>query len=1455
MAVVAFLVQLLSPVGIPPVLAQVPPPPDPGLLTRVTGDPVTNEPRADKDSANANVSGAVSGDGRWVAFDSLATNLFLAPPGAAPVLTLSNVYVYDRFTKKTFRITPEPPADCTDCPGSTAPSISDDGHTIVYQSAQNIDPALHVSATDVFVQSVDLAVVPPVIGTPRIVSRCSVAMALSACTSTPTAVGGNSPSLSGDGHFVAFVTAFDYGFPAAGCTCDDDVFLADVQSPDAKPRLVSQSRTSASTPVQDNGDSRQPSVSRTGRFVAFSSKATDLVDTGENLTGQVYRRDVDLDAGPDTVAPNSATTRVSPDIDGRASDQPSISADGSRVAYAVAEPVVVADPSSVDFGMVDRAFPPSAPMVVYVTNVGGGVVTISGSDLSSPEFKINDDCVGAQLGPGQNCAIEVFVQPVSDGPKSATITIHHTAAPAATTTIVTLSMNVFTSVARPAPAPAPRLAVPAGPQPRSAGLPERNGATDVYVTDVPADTYTVASIRPVDPCPQPEKCLRPAIDPAISGDGATVVWTSYSNDFVPKTSDSEDVYLRDLLAPTSLVERISVRADGGPGATSGDSERPALSNDGALVGFDSTAELILGAPGPVARPGPGPVARPASSPATLGPPAPQVTTTTRSAARPANLAGTIRDIYLRQRLPGIAVAAPQGADYGTVEKGQQSPAKTFTFTNTGPGPFMAPSAGGTATGDYSVTGGTCAGRLLRRGDSCTVTAVFAPTTTGARPGSIDLVGTTASQPSTASIPVTGIGGTIAFSVTPATVNFGDVPPNVTSGVQTVTVTSGSSNPQVVNGLEISQSANEFVIQSTTCGLVPPGGSCTISLTFTPNGTGPRSATLFGTFGGEPFSVPLSGTGDFGAAKLSLNPSTLNFGAWAVGATSTPLAFTLKNESASDSYAVGPLSISGVNASDYTIVTNGCAGATLNPGQSCVVTVVFKPGAIGNRNAQLNGTLGPNNTAFVVGLTGVGTTPLTAVLDVSPKPLTWGEVPVGVSSVIKSLTVKNSGTGPVTITSVAVTTGSPEYLIIGNGCTNAVLAPNASCQIDLVFTPSAVGDRAGELTIQSNAGTTKAALGGKGVALTIKVDPNPVDFGSVGVGEEAPEKIVTITVPGVAVTPNGTFPISGPNASDFKVNSRECSSALPEGAKCTVKLGFKPADVGERTATLSGTFGASLTPFTVALKGAGGVPVPTITPNPVDFGSVLLGAVSGEVTVTVANTGDGKLMPGVAAIGGDHAADFTFVADNCNGKTLLKGQSCTVVLRFSPASAGARAATLTIPGVGDAGLKGTGGAPPPTAPPASPPTATTPPTAPPGSAPIPPTTPTTAPGATPPPGTAPAGTTTIRLSRPLGQPGEVITVEGSGFRPNTGVQLRWLMNPLDPQGRVIVLTTVTTDASGSFAAVPAVIFLNDPSGPRVMDANGGADQAASASFLVVPATMQRSDNVALNPSRTQLLYRR
>ena len=690
----------------------------------------------------------------------------------------------------------------------------------------------------------------------------------------------------------------------------------------------------------------------------------------------------------------------------------------------------------------------------------------------------------------------------------------------------------------------------------------------------------------------------------------------------------------------------------------------------------------------------------------------------------------------------------------------------------------------------------------------------------------------------------------AATFTPASQDYGTLALNPpASPSQSFTLTNFGAGPLTVTGVNLlGPNPGDFEITGGNCAgaTLHQNQSCNVSVRFKPTATGVRSGTLAitylnGTTAGQA-AATLTGTGTAAPMTFTVNPAVLDFGTVAPSVASGPKTVTITN-TGSVTASLGAFTLTGPDESNFSVTANTC-GATLGAGASCTVTVVFTPNSAAAKAAQLNGSVA--GTPFSVVLAGNSATGAGAV-DVSPKPLTWGDVPVGTTSPPKDLTVKNTGTGPLTIVNAKVTTGGSEYLIAGDQCSGKSLPPNATCAITMVFTPAAVGDRAGEVTLLSSAGTTKAALGGKGVALAIAIDPNPVDFGSVAVGADAPEKVVTLTIAGQVATPNGTFAISGPNSDEFKINSRECSAALPDGTKCTVRLGFKPGEVGERTASMVGTFGASLTPFSVALKGAGGVPVPSITPSPVDFGAVLLGAVSGEVAVTVANRGDGKLDAGAAAVSGDHAADFTFVADNCNGKTLLRDQSCTIVLRFSPASAGARAATLTVPGVGDVGLKGTGGTPP-TAAPAPAPTPTPTPT--PAPVPTPTPTPTPAPGPT-----TPAATALIRLSRSLAQPGEVITVDGSGFRPNTQVQLRWVLSPLDPLGRVIALTTVTTDAAGAFTGVPAVIFLNDPSGPRLMEANAGPDQMASASFLVVPATMQRSDNAALNPARTQMLYRR
>lgn len=134
----------------------------------------------------------------------------------------------------------------------------------------------------------------------------------------PQASGGG--AISGNGKFVAFVTA-----SSAVTTPDqnnvDDVFLRDILGNTTA--RVSNGLHGA----QSNGASREPSVSRLGRYVVFSSLASNMADSDANGVQDVFRVDM-TDGEPLMVSTNAAGV-----IANGPSSQPSISADGRFVAF------------------------------------------------------------------------------------------------------------------------------------------------------------------------------------------------------------------------------------------------------------------------------------------------------------------------------------------------------------------------------------------------------------------------------------------------------------------------------------------------------------------------------------------------------------------------------------------------------------------------------------------------------------------------------------------------------------------------------------------------------------------------------------------------------------------------------------------------------------------------------------------------------------------------------------------------------------------------------------------------------------------------------------------------------------------------------------------------------------------------------------------------------------------
>ena len=248
---------------------------------------------------------AISADGRFVAFHSLADNL---APGDTNGLT--DVFVHDRQTGTTKRVSVA--SDGTEGNETSAfPAISGAGRFVAFHSlADNLVTGDTNGEWDVFVHDRQT-------GTTE---RVSVASDGSQSNCYPYC-DGRTPSISADGRFVAFLSRADD--LVLGDTNEIwDVFVHDRQTGTTERVSV------ASDGTEGNNDSKTAAISADGRFVAFHSAADNLVPGDTNYGFEVFVHD----------RLSGETERVSVASDGSqgngGSAQPAISGDGRFVAFA-----------------------------------------------------------------------------------------------------------------------------------------------------------------------------------------------------------------------------------------------------------------------------------------------------------------------------------------------------------------------------------------------------------------------------------------------------------------------------------------------------------------------------------------------------------------------------------------------------------------------------------------------------------------------------------------------------------------------------------------------------------------------------------------------------------------------------------------------------------------------------------------------------------------------------------------------------------------------------------------------------------------------------------------------------------------------------------------------------------------------------------------------------------------
>ena len=198
------------------------------------------------------------------------------------------------------------------------------------------------------------------------------------------------------------------------------------------------------------------------------------------------------------------------------------------------------------------------------------------------------------------------------------------------------------------------------------------------------------------------------------------------------------------------------------------------------------------------------------------------------------------------------------------------------------------------------------------------------------------------------------------TASPGALSFGPVVTGTTSAAQTVTVSNPTSSAAAVSSI----AATGDFSQTNTCGSsIAANGSCTVSVKFAPTATGARTGTLTVNAGGVTSTVSLTGTGTAPGPVLNAAPASLSFAGTDVGSGSAAKTVTVTNS------GTAAASVSGVTATGDYSQTNNCSSVAA--GNSCTVSVTFKPTASGTRTGTLTVTSNASNSPATVSLTGSG----------------------------------------------------------------------------------------------------------------------------------------------------------------------------------------------------------------------------------------------------------------------------------------------------------------------------------------------------------------------------------------------------------------------------------------------------------------------------------------------------
>jgi hypothetical protein len=426
------------------------------------------------------------------------------------------------------------------------------------------------------------------------------------------------------------------------------------------------------------------------------------------------------------------------------------------------------------------------------------------------------------------------------------------------------------------------------------------------------------------------------------------------------------------------------------------------------------------------------------------------------------------------------------------------------------------------------------------------------------------------------------------------------------------------------------------------------------------------------------------------------------------ATNSTRTFTIRNIGGS-LLTVGAITISGLNASEFTVTTP--PSATVAIGATTTFTITFAPTALGVRTANVsivNNDLDENPYTFniqgsslsqEIDLQGNATSIVNG--DTTPTTADWTDF--GSVAGTRTFTIRNTGNIALDIDAITISgTNAADFAVTTPPA--ASIAAFGSTTFTVTFSPSAINIRTATISIvndDTDENPYSFDIQGFGIVPEIDVQGNATsianndttpttadwtDFSSI-----ASTRTFTVFNNGNITLTLGSVVVSGANAGDFTI-SPQPSTSVAAFSSTTFVVTFVPSALGLRTATL--TFSnndSNENPYNFNIQGTGvtreidvmgnslsivnGDAVTSISDH-TDFGPADINLATITRVFTILNTGSLPLTISNPTITGLNATEFSISA-NPSTLSIGAGSSTTFSVTFNPSAVFTRVATINI----------------------------------------------------------------------------------------------------------------------------------------------------------------------------------